>query len=342
MGFLYYINKFLFFINLILGSLLLASCLVPHIFVIQLPYLSLLSLLVPLLVLFNFIFLIYWWVQGSRYLWFPLLVLVMGYFFLGTFFKFRLSEQPIDKEDISVMSFNARGFNKIGLIKENTIGRQIVDLVRSEDPDIVCFQEFDHRRDKENNFEAYQYSYVNIEPGKVVQAIFSKFPIVNKGSLDFPDTANNAIFADIVIQKDTVRVYNLHLQSHRIVPSMRHISREPKAKLIKRMAKSFAKQQEQADLFNEDRNASPYKKIICGDLNNTQYSNVYRQIKGDMWDSFLEKGTGYGRTYNFKYYPVRIDFILVDQAFEVRAHKNYDVKLSDHFPVMASFKMDSL
>src|SRR5690606_8767334 len=156
-----------------------------------------------------FIFLNYWWVQGSRYLWFPLLVLGMGYFFMGTFFRFRLSEQSIVKEDISVMSLNARGFNKIVLIKENTIGCQIVDLVRSEDTDIVCFQEFDHRRDKENNFEAYQYSYVNIEPGKVVQAIFSKFPIVNKGSLDFPDTANNAIFADIVIQKDTVRVYNL-------------------------------------------------------------------------------------------------------------------------------------
>ena len=340
MGLLYYTNKFLFFINVILGLLLSVSCLVPHISVTQLPYLSLLSLLVPLLVLFNFIFLIYWWIQGSRYLWFPLLVLVMGYFFLGTFFKFTLSEQPIHKEDISVMSFNTRGFNKIGSIKEKAIGPQIVDLVRSEDPDIVCFQEFDHRRDQGNNFEGYRYSYINFEHGKVVQAIYSKFPIVNKGSLDFPDTANNAIFADIVIQKDTVRVYNLHLQSHKIIPSMRHISKKPKAKLIKRMAKSFAKQQEQADLFNKDRNASPYKKIICGDLNNTQYSNVYRQIKGDMWDSFLEEGTGYGRTYNFKYYPVRIDFILVDKAFDVRAHKNYDVKLSDHFPVMASFRID--
>ena len=340
MGFLYYINKFLFFLNVIFGSLLLLSCLVPYLSVANFPYLSLLSLMVPLLVLFNFIFLGYWLVQGNRNLWFSAVILALGYFFLGTFFKFTLSEEPIRKEDISVMSFNTRGFNRTGLIREKTIDRQIVDLVRSDDPDIVCFQEFDYQRSKGKDFDRYPYSYINFESGKVVQAIYSKFPIIDKGSLNFPESANNAIFADIVIKKDTIRVYNLHLESHKVIPSMRRISREPKAKLIQRMGKSFAKQQEQATLFNADRNASPYKKIICGDLNNTQFSNVYRQIKGDMRDSFLEKGTGYGRTYNFKYYPVRIDFILIDKAFEVKAHKNYDVKLSDHFPVMASFKID--
>lgn len=296
--------------------------------------------MVPLLVLLNFLFLAYWLVQGKRYLWFPVIALALGYFFLGTFFKFGLSEKPINKEDVSVMSFNTRGFNKMGLMKDKTIGQQIVDLVNSEDPDIVAFQEFDSQRRKGKDFDAYEYRYVNVESGKVAQAIFSKFPIVNKGSLDFPDSANNAIFADIVIKKDTFRVYNLHLQSHKVIPNIRRISREPKTRLLKRMSRSFAKQQEQALLFTEHRNASSYKKIICGDLNNTQFSDVYRQVKGNMWDSFLEEGSGYGRTYNFKYYPLRIDFILVDKAFKVQTHKNYDVKLSDHFPVMASFKID--
>src|SRR5690606_21511647 len=128
--------------------------------------------------------------------------------------------------------------------------------------------------------------------------------------------------------------------SHKVIPNIRRISREPKAKLLRRMSKSFAKQQEQAELFTTHRNASSYKKIISGDLNNTQFSNVYRQVKGDMWDSFLEEGIGYGRTYNFRYYPVRIDFILLDKTFKVQAHKNYDAKLSDHFPVLASFKIN--
>lgn len=339
--FLYYSNNFFFFLNVLFGSLLLVSCLVPNLSAAYFPYLPILSLTVPLLVLFNFLFFGYWLVQGNRKLWFSAAVLALGYFFLGTFFKFGLSEKPMHKEDIGVMSFNARGFNKGGLIKDKTIGQQIVDLVRSENPDIVCFQEFDYQRSKGKDFEGYAYSYINAEPGKVVQAIYSKYPIIDNGSLDFPDSANNAIFADIVIDKDTLRVYNLHLESHKVIPSVRRISREPKAKLIRRMGRSFAKQQEQAALFNAHRNASSYKKIVCADLNNTQFSNVYQQVKGDMRDSFLKEGVGYGRTYNFRYYPVRIDFILIDKAFKVQAHKNYDVKLSDHFPVMASFRIGS-
>ena len=94
-------------------------------------------------------------------------------------------------------------------------------------------------------------------------------------------------------------------------------------------------------MVEKDIEATPYKKIVCGDFNNTQFSNVYKVIKGDMQDSFTEQGTGYGRTFNFRYYPVRIDFILADEAFEIMAHKNFDIKLSDHFPVMASIKIGS-
>ena len=46
-----------------------------------------------------------------------------------------------------------------------------------------------------------------------------------------------------------------------------------------------------------------------------------------------------GKTYDFIKVPLRIDFILADKAFEVKSHKNYDEKLSDHYPVMASFSM---
>lgn len=299
--------------------------------------------MVPLLVLGNFLFFCYWLLQGSRNLWLSAIVLVIGYFVLGAFFKFQPSEKPIENGEVSIMSFNARGFNRSGMLKDKTISDQIVDLVKAEEPDIVCFQEFDYTKRKERDFDNYNYSYVDYEYGhkKVVLAIYSKFPILNKGSLDFPDSANNAVYADILINKDTVRVYNLHLESHKVIPSVRRLTNEPKAKLYRRMSRSFSKQQEQAAIFDAHRNATPHRKIVCGDFNNTQFSNVYQVIKGDMQDSFLEQGTGYGRTFNFKYYPVRIDFILVDKAFEVMAHKNLDVKLSDHFPIMASLDMIS-
>ena len=82
--------------------------------------------------------------------------------------------------------------------------------------------------------------------------------------------------------------------------------------------------------------------IICGDFNNTAYSYVYKEIKGNLIDTFKEAGNGFGRTFDFKFFPVRIDFVLVDDRFKVNSFKTYDVKLSDHYPIMAKVKLEKL
>jgi hypothetical protein len=41
---------------------------------------------------------------------------------------------------------------------------------------------------------------------KTGQAIFSKYPIIDQGNLVFPNSNNNAIFADIKTWKDIIRV----------------------------------------------------------------------------------------------------------------------------------------
>ncbi|MEB8329589.1 endonuclease/exonuclease/phosphatase family protein [Flavobacteriaceae bacterium KMM 6897] len=269
------------------------------------------------------------------------LILLIGYFSLGTFIKFFDSTPESAEKSLSVLTFNTQSFR--GNSRENNpqLSDNIVKFIKEEDADIVCFQEFDYTKIKSEDFKQYDYKYVNFEFGvhsdKVIQAIYSKFPIINKGSLNFPNSGNNALFADIVVKLDTVRIYNLHLQSLRVRPGS--IRREESQKLLKRLGNSFVKQQEQAEIVLEHSNTTSHKKIICGDFNNSQYSSVYYDIKGDMKDTFMEMGQGYGRTYNFKFLPLRIDFILVEDEMEVLAHKNYDVKLSDHFPVMASIKL---
>ena len=79
-----------------------------------------------------------------------------------------------------------------------------------------------------------------------------------------------------------------------------------------------------------------FKTIICGDMNNSAFSYVYRKIKGDMQDAFEEAGNGFGITYDFKYYPARIDYIFVDKNIKVKNFQNYpEIVDSDHFPIMA-------
>ncbi len=238
-------------------------------------------------------------------------------------------------EDVSIMSYNTNELNNY-YNNNPSVGGKIVEFVKDNDPDIVCFQEFSRRGVQK--FKFYPYKYVTpITSDKSIQAIYSKYPIITYGSLNFPNTSNNTIFADIVINTDTLRVYNVHLQSLRIRPGS--FKREAPQRLFKRLGDSFKKQQQQTELVVAHSKESPYRNIFCVDMNNSQYSNVFHKIKGDMLDTFKEKGKGYGRTYNFKFLPIRIDFILMDKSLEIRAHRNFDEKLSDHYAIMASFRL---
>jgi endonuclease/exonuclease/phosphatase family metal-dependent hydrolase len=83
-----------------------------------------------------------------------------------------------------------------------------------------------------------------------------------------------------------------------------------------------------------------YPIIICGDMNNSAFSYVYRGIKGQLNDSFEEAGTGFGQTYKFKYYPARIDYIFTDRRIQVKNFKTFpDFQLSDHYPVLTRLSM---
>jgi endonuclease/exonuclease/phosphatase family metal-dependent hydrolase len=84
-----------------------------------------------------------------------------------------------------------------------------------------------------------------------------------------------------------------------------------------------------------------YPMIICGDMNNSAFSYVYRSIKGNLNDCFVEAGNGFGQTYNFKYYPARIDYIFTDKSMKVKSFQNFsNFKNSDHYPVVARLRME--
>jgi len=85
---------------------------------------------------------------------------------------------------------------------------------------------------------------------------------------------------------------------------------------------------------------SPYPVIVMGDFNSSAFSYEYNQIKGNLVDAFEKGGEGFGRTFDFPYFPLRIDFIMGDPNFRLVNFKTLnDVKLSDHFPVTASYKI---
>jgi endonuclease/exonuclease/phosphatase family metal-dependent hydrolase len=95
----------------------------------------------------------------------------------------------------------------------------------------------------------------------------------------------------------------------------------------------------QTEIVQKELQQSPYKKIFCGDFNDVPNSYTYFQIRGNMQDAFLQKGFGLGRTYTGISPTLRIDYILADKAFTVTQFKKMDVKLSDHYPIVADLQI---
>jgi endonuclease/exonuclease/phosphatase family metal-dependent hydrolase len=76
-------------------------------------------------------------------------------------------------------------------------------------------------------------------------------------------------------------------------------------------------------------------------MNNSAYSYVYRSIKGKLNDAFEEAGSGFGNTYNFKYYPARIDYIFADNRMKVKSFETFpDFVNSDHYPIMTRLMIE--
>ncbi|ARV10526.1 endonuclease [Winogradskyella sp. PC-19] len=332
-----FFSKIIFFVNSLAAFLLLLAYILPYIPPKSFSQLSVLSLAVPVLIIMNILFFLYWLLNVKKQLLLSLVVLLIGFNYIISIYKFTGSKTVEDEANFSVINYNVRLFNLFEWLPNKNVEADILEFLKAENPTIISFQEY--RKSETFQLKDYEkFEYVSNGKVKSGQAIFSKFPIVNSGSIEFPNTSNNAIFVDVARKKDTLRVYNVHLQSSKVSTKVSDLQKEGSEELTKRIGEVFQIQQSQAELLITHKSKCPYKLIIMGDFNNTAYSYVYDKIKGSHQDAFLVAGNGFGKTFNFNFIPLRIDFILVDKDFTVNGFKNYDIKLSDHYPIKAVLK----
>jgi endonuclease/exonuclease/phosphatase family metal-dependent hydrolase len=326
------IDKLLYIINSLLATLLLLSYLLPFASPKTIPLFAILSLFVPILLLINLAFVIYWLIKLKKQLILSAIILLIGWFVITPYYKLSKKNTSLNT-DLKVMSYNVRTFNHWDWLDEKDIDKKIISFIKYNDPDILTIQENMSLPKYVLDFP-YKFIEKKYARGRFGMAIYSKFPIIKRGSLKLKNTANNIIFADIVRKKDTIRVYNLHLQSLSISPDKENFGQENSEKLIKTLKDRFKQQAEQTELFLAHEKHWKGKKLVCGDFNNTPYSWVYNQISKNKKDAFIEAGKGFGKT--FKYVlPMRIDFIFTDESASINQFNIFTEKYSDHYPILA-------
>ncbi|RLD38303.1 MAG: endonuclease, partial [Bacteroidetes bacterium] len=155
---------------------------------------------------------------------------------------------------------------------------------------------------------------------------------------------------DIAYKKDTIRLFNIHLESNHFNPNEYEIFSSTEIGLNEetggRLAILFDKLARYSKIRNIQVNhisklikKSPYPILICGDFNDTPASYSYHKLTKNMKDAFVEKGKGYGNTYNGELPPMRIDYILSDTLFQVHQFEIGKIDKSDHYPIIGTLNL---
>lgn len=332
-----FFNTIVYLVNLVVAFLLLFSFVIPYLPPSRFPTISMLSLLVPLLIILNIIFALYWAFQFRRRFFLSAVMVVIAYFYFNAFYAISSEGDPSQyKNTLTVLSYNVRLFNFYETKPDSDGAETMKAYLESENPDVLCFQEY--YKGNKVDFSAYPYRYEHTKKPKMNlgNAIFSKYPLINKGAFDFEKTYNNTIYADVVKGKDTIRVYSVHLQSIGVLPEVKVLQDADNVKLRKKFTNAFEKQQFQIDAIQNHKQKSKYPVIISGDFNNTPFSYTYRKMIGTMKDAFREKGNGLGTTFLFDKFPLRIDFILASEELDVISFKTLKNTFSDHYAIRAT------
>ncbi len=308
----------------------------------------------------------YWLLKRKWYVILPLAALIVSHEELGSTYRLNLSgeeQKDTEKKTIKLLTYN------IKLLDFYDKRCKVLDYVKKSDADIVCLQEFGYYKGAKKGFirerdilkklrGKYPYHYyVTTEfhmPGTCGVATFSKYPIVRRIELDVKARKKEAIITDIKIKKDTLRVYNVHLESNRLSAADKEWMQSAAQNaddstdhlLIRRirhkLSKAYVNRETQAEKIAKSIERSRGKKmIVCGDFNDAPVSYTVYTIKDNgLNDAYDEAPTGYGYTYSEHLFWFRIDNIFYSDGLKAINYKIDKVPYSDHYPVYSEIEIE--
>jgi endonuclease/exonuclease/phosphatase family metal-dependent hydrolase len=358
-------DKIIFRVNIALAFLLCLCYLSVYVSPEKFWLMALLGLSYPYLLTINLVFLLFWGVRLRREFILSLAVVLLGSTFILRLVQVKIpfgpkKENPEAKNTLKVLTYNVRLFNLYNWVKDPKTRKGIVDFIETEHSDIVCLQEF-YARGKGSLSEQALSKHFTTTRYKHIRYIFHKsgftnfgiatysaYPIVGRGEIVFPKSNNLCIFSDIKVGKDTIRVYNNHLQSigflkrdYDVVDTLRldyeHV--DGAKDITFRLKWAFKRRALQAETLAAHIRKSPYPVLVCGDFNDSPVSYAYQTIRGNLGDAFIEAGHGFGNTYLGKFPSFRIDYILFDKKFAASEYRSPRIEFSDHYPVVCNIDL---
>lgn len=354
-----FLDRLILLLNIIASLALLISYLASIVDPRKIWQLAFFGLAYPGLLLINIFILFYWILRKKLWVLIPICCILIGWNVLLNNVSFRSGTKDGPKESsdqIRVMTYNVHNFKRFGEKNDKSTKNDILGIIKLEQPDVICFQEFYTRRQgefaiRDSLKKILKSNYYYFQPVSLNQyeaigmAIFSKLPIVQQGVVPFKDSSssNQCLYTDLKKGKRLFRVYNVHLQSINFKPEdysyLDSVSTKGKTdmhssrRIGSKLKQAFLKRSEQVILVKNHAQQSAYPYLIAGDFNDTPASFAVNQMAAGIQNAFREKGSGFSKTYNGMFPNYQIDYIMATTAFQVVNYKVLEKKLSDHYPV---------
>jgi endonuclease/exonuclease/phosphatase family metal-dependent hydrolase len=321
------------------------------------------SFVIPVALAINHLLLIISLLMKKKSSVFYVIALLIGSPYLTSTFgvKHLIKRENTDSTRFSVVSYNVGVFSMRPHYYKNRDSARIAlkNWILSSDGDVKCIQEFANigwskqfnlvRQLRESGLHFY-FSTDNHGPErehfKNGTLIISKYPIVRHDDVLVSKNGFNRIaYADVVVNRDTIRIVNVHLESMGLTElhptNAQDLSRLKTQiyTILRKLKVGVFERSNQIRELSEFIAQSPYPVICAGDFNDLPYSYNYRYMKKRMKNSFEESGKGLGFTYNGS----TLKMLRIDNQFYTRGVSSVgfqtldSVKFSDHFPIRAEY-----
>lgn len=342
-----FLRKSILALNIVLVISLMLAYLSPYFDPNDFWIFSIFGLFYPVFLIANLVMIVFWVIVKFKYAFLSLVAVLVGWFHFLGFVNF--NSPPQADSELKILSYNMgfsytlRSGSKEAREKKKDELKEF--FLSQSDVDIFCLQESSSfsRKILKRNFTDY-YTHEIDRRGTF---IFSKYPIIRHGEISFGTSTNSCLWADINIKNDTIRVYNMHLQSNRVskdaVKVIDNVNLQEKKTwmgirgILSKYSSASRVRARQSWKVAEHAAKSLHPTIICGDGNDPPTSFTYSRICGDYQDSFSEAGSGIGTTYAGKIPMLRIDYIFVDDQFQVNSFDILTEDFSDHYAVKGGY-----
>lgn len=364
------VKKILIIINTVSGASMLLLYTLPYSNPDYFWMLNIIALIFPILLAIQLVFLIFWLMVKPRLALLPVFFSILSYKLIFAAFSLPPNQTTFTGKgnSFSVFSWNVHLFNFFE--KGGKPDPLMVSKVKQQHADIFCAQELVFSLHPASSFtleklkEQLGFNYVVAANDRAFGvhtdirtnreryhpfclAIFSKHPIIQwKKIQTIPEYNHTFLWADIKIKKDTLRVFNIHLQSmyfakndyefidHIDQQNVDQVSNHGKS-IIRKIKNANYLRAIQMQEVKKEILKSPHPVILMGDFNDVPNSYAYQQVNRYLTDAFLVKGQGIGRTFSKLSPTLRIDYIFTDAALEINRFYIHKWNMSDHHSIEA-------